>query len=217
MLRSNIAAPRAIYDRLPALAADLVARKVDVIVTEVATAAPWPRSRRPRRSRSSSTPATTRLQSASSPVSPGRAATSTGVSSDAGRNDAEAARVAAGDGSAGRVIALLVEPGRPVCRADHRTHAGSRARKRVDLHCSERLAQKTRSRGRSRPWSSCEPRAPSWRTRLPVPDRGTGITPCPFQRSPRSATSLTSAACSAMATSATGARITCGAFTPGGS
>ena len=61
--------------RLPALAADLVARKVDVIVTQGGDSPPRLQSKRPRRSRSSSTPSTTRLQPALSPVSPGRAAT----------------------------------------------------------------------------------------------------------------------------------------------
>ena len=62
------------YDRLPALAADLVGRKVDVIVA----AGPFPAiaaKSAPRRSRSSSVRAT-RSSYTSSPASPGRAATS---------------------------------------------------------------------------------------------------------------------------------------------
>ena len=63
------------YDRLPAMAADLVARKVDVIVA----GGPLRHTRRKtqrRRSRSSSTVATTRSGMVWSPVSPGRAPTS---------------------------------------------------------------------------------------------------------------------------------------------
>src|SRR6516164_955258 len=63
-------------DRLPALAADLVSRKVDVIITAAgyfpALAAKTP----PRRSRLSLPTSPTRSGSASSPVSPGRVATS---------------------------------------------------------------------------------------------------------------------------------------------
>jgi hypothetical protein len=67
--------PEGRYDRLPAMAADLVARKVDVIVA----GGPLRHTRRKtqrRRSRSSSPPATTRSGMAWSLVSPGRAATS---------------------------------------------------------------------------------------------------------------------------------------------
>ena len=46
------------YDRLPALAADLVGRKVDVIATTAAHLRHWRRKARPRRSRSSSSAAT---------------------------------------------------------------------------------------------------------------------------------------------------------------
>jgi ABC-type uncharacterized transport system substrate-binding protein len=62
------------YDRLPALAADLVGRKVDVIVTRGGTPSAQ-RNAQPRRSRSSLPAATTRSRPASSPVSPGQAAT----------------------------------------------------------------------------------------------------------------------------------------------
>ena len=61
------------YDRLPALAADLVGRKVDVIVAGGLRHAR--RKTLPRRSQSSS-PAATRSGMVSSPVSRGRAATS---------------------------------------------------------------------------------------------------------------------------------------------
>ena len=65
------------YDRLPALAADLVGRKVDVIVTSGGTAFGTRGEKRdlddPDRLRR---PAATRSRPASSPVSPGRAATS---------------------------------------------------------------------------------------------------------------------------------------------
>ena len=64
------------YDRLPALAADLVSRKVDVIVATRGASALQRRKVRPRRSRSSSSAAATRSRPASSPVSRGRAATS---------------------------------------------------------------------------------------------------------------------------------------------
>ena len=65
-----------LYDRLPALAAELVGRKVDLIA---ATGGPLPAlaaNTRPRRSRSSLTSAATRSSSASSLASAGQAATS---------------------------------------------------------------------------------------------------------------------------------------------
>ena len=62
-------------DRLPPTAADLVGRKVDVIVTRAAPCRHWRRKPQPRPSRSSS-PAATRSSTAWSPVSPGRAGTS---------------------------------------------------------------------------------------------------------------------------------------------
>ena len=58
------------YDRLPALAADLVARKVTVIVS---TGGDPPPRRRPRQFRSCSRPGAILLQSDLSPVSAGRA------------------------------------------------------------------------------------------------------------------------------------------------
>jgi putative ABC transport system substrate-binding protein len=63
------------YDRLPALAADLVARNVDVIAAGGIPAAVR-RKARPRRSRSSLPSAPTRSGTAWSPASPGRVATS---------------------------------------------------------------------------------------------------------------------------------------------
>ena len=64
------------YDRLPALAADLVARKVDVIVAVAVPARHLRRNVQPRRSRLSSQASAIRWCWASSPVWPGRAATS---------------------------------------------------------------------------------------------------------------------------------------------
>ena len=63
------------YDRLAALAADLVSRKVDVIVAS-GTLRHWRRETQPRRPQSSSRASATRSEPDSSPVSPGRAATS---------------------------------------------------------------------------------------------------------------------------------------------
>jgi len=65
------------YDRLPALAADLVGRKVDLIIA-TALLVHLPPKARPRRSRSSSGVAPTRWGTGWSPASPGRAATSLG-------------------------------------------------------------------------------------------------------------------------------------------
>jgi putative ABC transport system substrate-binding protein len=66
------------YDRLTALAADLVSRKVDVIITNAGTPPALAAKTQPRRSRSSSSMSATRSGSASSPVSPVQAATSRG-------------------------------------------------------------------------------------------------------------------------------------------
>ena len=62
-------------DRLPALAAELVRRRVAVIVATGGRLPRWRPRRRPRRSRSSSMSAATRSGLGSSPASPGRAAT----------------------------------------------------------------------------------------------------------------------------------------------
>ena len=64
------------YDRLPALAADLVSRKVDVIVTFGVPLLHSRRKTQPRRSRPSSPMSATRSAPAWPPVLPGQAATS---------------------------------------------------------------------------------------------------------------------------------------------
>src|SRR4051812_31041850 len=64
------------YDRLAALAADLVGRKVDLIAASGGTVSVRAAKAHPRRSQSSSRAATIRSRLAWSPVSPGRAATS---------------------------------------------------------------------------------------------------------------------------------------------
>jgi putative tryptophan/tyrosine transport system substrate-binding protein len=64
------------YDRLPALAADLVGRKVDVIATGGGTNSTLVAKMPPLRFRSSSEPVATRSNWAWSTVSPGRAAIS---------------------------------------------------------------------------------------------------------------------------------------------
>ena len=64
------------YDRLPALAADLVSRKVDLIVTTGGAPPALAAKTQPRRSRSSSPTSATQWGPAWSPVSLGRAATS---------------------------------------------------------------------------------------------------------------------------------------------
>ena len=64
------------YDRLPALAADLVGRKVSMSSPHVVVPVKHPqRNARPRRSRSSLRPVPTRSGLGWSPVSPGRVAT----------------------------------------------------------------------------------------------------------------------------------------------
>ena len=73
-------------DRLPALAADLVRRPVDVIARQRRLRR-WPPRRRPRRSPSSSRAAATRSSRASSPASTGRAATSPARSSLPARSE----------------------------------------------------------------------------------------------------------------------------------
>jgi len=64
------------YDRLPAMAADLVGRKVDLIAASGGPASALAAKVQPRSSLSSSSAATTRSRPASSPVSPGRVAIS---------------------------------------------------------------------------------------------------------------------------------------------
>ena len=64
------------YDRLPAMAADLVGRKVDLIAASDGPASALAAKVQPRSSLSSSSAATTRSRPASSPVSPGRVAIS---------------------------------------------------------------------------------------------------------------------------------------------
>ena len=64
------------YDRLPALAADLVSRKVDLIITAGGAPPALAAKMQPRQSRLSSSPSPTHSGPAWSPVSPGRAATS---------------------------------------------------------------------------------------------------------------------------------------------
>ena len=117
------------YDRLPALAAELVGRKVDVIAAcGGADEASW-RKTRPRRFRSSSRPAATRLRPASSPVSRGPAATSP-VSPTSASRLAKAGRAAfrAGSPYEGDRRAREPEQAGSAARTRHSTHATSGAR-----------------------------------------------------------------------------------------
>ena len=115
------------YDRLPALAADFVGRKVDVIVARAAAFRHWRQKTRPRRSRSSFSPAATRSRHGlvASLARPGGNLTgmtlfAVELMRQAGRANAELVPEA-------RVLALLVNPNVQLPRAYTRC-AGSGAR-----------------------------------------------------------------------------------------
>ncbi len=104
------------YDRLPALAADLVGLKVDVIVARAALRQ-WRRKARPRRSRSSSSPAATRWRMGlvASLARPG--GNLTGFSIIVGELMPKRLELLSELVPQARVIALLVNPNNPRCRA----------------------------------------------------------------------------------------------------
>ena len=122
------------YDRLPALAADLVGRKVDVIVASGGRLRHWRRKTRPRRSRSSSSPAATRSRTAWSPVSPGRAATSRASAFFTVELTPKRLELLSELVPQARVIALLVNPNNPMPSASIRDVQEAARAKGVQLH-----------------------------------------------------------------------------------
>ena len=121
------------YDRLPALAGDLVDRKVDVIVTSGA-AATRRRKARPRRSRSSSSAAATRSAAAWSPVSRGRAVTSRASAFSATELNPKRLELLSELVPQARVIALLVNPNNPLAERVMRDVQEAARAKGVQLH-----------------------------------------------------------------------------------
>ena len=98
------------FDRLPALAAELVRRQVAVIARRGQSSRRWRPRRQPRRSPSSSSSPKTRSSLVLSPASPGRAATLTGINFFSGELAAKRLELLRELVPAATRVAVLVNP-----------------------------------------------------------------------------------------------------------
>ena len=180
--RSNTAGRRASYDRLPALAADLVGRKVDLIVTGGGLSGARGEKARPRRSRSSSSAAATRSRTGlvASLARPG--GNLTGVSILADELMPKRLELLSELVPQAKVIALLVNPNNPNAERIIARRAGSGAREGGAAPYPEGRHRKRDRRRLRRPRPTASRRARRRRRSvLQQPARaarGAGITPC---------------------------------------